>query len=71
MTVRAAEIRAYARENKMEVGDRGRLSPEVKRAYFLAHPQEARALAAEKGIEVSAKGKLSDESLTAISRSIA
>lgn len=67
----ASEIRAFAREKEMTVGKRGRLAPEVKVAYFAAHPAEARALAAEKGVEISAKGKISESALTALSRTIA
>jgi hypothetical protein len=67
----ASDIRAFAREKEMTVGTRGRLAPEVKVAYFAAHPAEARALAAEKGVTIAAKGKISDESLSALSRTIA
>jgi hypothetical protein len=67
----ARDIREYARNEGMTVGNRGRLAPEVKVAYFAAHPAEARALAAEKGVTIAAKGKISDESLSALSRTIA
>ena len=69
--VTASEIRAFARESGLTVGKRGRLAPEVKTAYFAAHPAEARELAVEKGIAVHAKGRLSDETLAQVIREIA
>jgi hypothetical protein len=69
--VTASDIRAFGRENGIEVGRRGRLGPDVKRAYFAANPAAARALAAEKEIPISSKGKISEDSLTALTRAIA
>lgn len=69
--VTASEIRTFARETGLTVGKRGRLAPEVKSAYFHAHPSQARELAVEKGIAVSAKGRLSDETIAQVIREIA
>lgn len=36
----AAEMRAWARQNGIPVGSRGRIDPYVKAAYAAAHPTE-------------------------------
>lgn len=55
----AAEARAFAREQGIEVGTRGRLSREAFTAYFLAQPKRAREVAKALGVEVGARGRLS------------
>jgi hypothetical protein len=64
--ITSTEIRAWARENDVAVGTRGRLGPVVKGAFFAAHPAIARETAREAGIEVSQKGRIKDETLALI-----
>lgn len=64
--INASEIRAWARENDIPVGKRGRLDPELKAAYLAANPKEARALAVESEIPVPARGRLSEDTIQSI-----
>lgn len=48
------------------VGNRGRLGPVIKEAYFSKHPREARQVAVEAGIEVGAKGRIKPETISLI-----
>lgn len=68
--INASDIRAWARENDIPVGTRGRLAPELKTAYFRANPATARAVAHEAGIEVPAKGRLSDEAILSVTSTL-
>jgi hypothetical protein len=53
------EIRAWAKEQGIEVGKRGRIDRGVKVAFLKAHPREVRALAADTSIELPKRGRLS------------
>lgn len=68
--ITSTEIREWARTDAFDgfVGTRGRLGPEIKTAYFAAHPSVARQVASEAGIEVSAKGRIKEETLSLIAR---
>jgi hypothetical protein len=53
----ASEVRAYLRENGVEVGTRGRINREHFVAYLEAEPERAKEIAAElgtKGVEATA-----------------
>lgn len=64
--IAASEIRNWANESGVPVGTRGRLGPEVKGAYFRAHPADARATAVEAGIEVPSRGRIKNETIDLI-----
>lgn len=62
----AAEARAFARENTLPVGKRGRLSREAFVAFFLAQPKRAREVAKALDIPVSRRGRLSEADATKV-----
>jgi len=64
--INASEIRAWARENEIPVGTRGRLDPEVKAAYIAANHSVARTFATDKGLSVPARGRLSEDTVLSI-----
>lgn len=67
----SGDVRAFAAENGIEVGKRGRLSKDVKVAFLTAHSDVARTVASANGVEVPAKGRLSESSIEAIADSFA
>lgn len=59
----AAEARAFARDNGIPVGTRGRLSQEAFVSYFLSRPQRARQVAKAAGLPVSLRGRISRQTV--------
>jgi hypothetical protein len=55
-----AEVRAWARERGIEVGDRGRI-PETVIELYLAKPSTIRKWASDRGLQVSERGRISAE----------
>ena len=55
-----AEVRAWARERGIEIGDRGRI-PEPLIELYLAKPSTVRKWASERGIRVSERGRIPAE----------
>lgn len=60
MEILANDVREWAREQGIAVGERGRMSLDVWVAYLSAHPAEAKAVARKvSGIDVPKRGKMS------------
>jgi Lsr2 len=57
-----AEVRAWARERGLGVGERGRI-PEAVIELYLAQPSRVRRWASDRGITVSERGRLPTEVL--------
>jgi hypothetical protein len=55
-----ADVRAWARERGIEIGDRGRI-PEPVIELYLAKPSTVRKWASERGIRVSERGRIPSE----------
>jgi hypothetical protein len=55
-----AEVRAWARERGLEIGDRGRI-PEPVIELYLAKPSTVRKWASQHGIRVSERGRIPAE----------
>ena len=53
-------IREWAKDQGVEVADRGRLPKSLVVDYLMAHPAEARKFLVSKGIEVGHRGRISE-----------
>lgn len=63
MNITSIDIREWAEDTGLNVGERGRLSREVKVAYLKAHPATVRQLAAAKGIALGKRGRISETTI--------
>jgi hypothetical protein len=67
MEILASDIRAWAQEQGLPVGIRGRLSIDLIVQYLAAHPKEAKAFGRTlSGVEIPARGRMKDETRRAI-----
>jgi hypothetical protein len=65
------DVRAFATEQGLPIGKRGKIATEVKVAYLADKPEVTRLLAEANGVEINTRGKLSAESIEAVAKSFA
>lgn len=69
-SVTPAQVRAWAKQNGVSVGSRGRLDPNAYLQYLSANPADARTIASQVGITLPKRGRLSAEQVAQVAVSI-
>jgi hypothetical protein len=67
----SAEARAFARENGLEVGSRGRVPSTLFVDYLMSQPKKARELAKALQVPVNDRGRVSFETIAKVSVALA